>query len=464
VVMRFAPNPNGPLTLGHARGVVVNSELVRKYGGTFILRFDDTDPRIKRPLLEAYDWIAEDCAWLEARPDKIYIASERIPTYYEYAEKLVELGKAYVCECEREEFKKLKDAKTSCKCYGSGNSLDKWRRMLSGGFEEGEAVLRIRTDITHPDPALRDWVAFRIIKEDHPRVGDKYVVWPMLDFESAIEDHLLEVTHIIRGKDLADSEKRQTYVYDYFGWKYPSVLHWGRISLLEYGKFSTSEISKGIKEGKFSGWDDPKLPTVRAFKRRGIKPQAIRNLMAGLGLSLNDITVSLENLYAENRKIVDGLANRFFYVEDPVRLVIKNPPCKTFRMPLHPVHRERGVREHPLRVEDKKTEVLISRADARALSVGSLVRLIGLCVVAIEEASDDTLVGSNSEQKTSDKIQWVQDGASCTLVTPEGASRGLCERGCLSLSAGDIIQFERVGFARLDEKRGDMLVFYLAHR
>jgi len=170
VVMRFAPNPNGPATIGSARGIVVNSELVKKYSGTFILRFDDTDAKIKRPLLEAYKWYVEDCEWLDAKPDKVVTASDRIEKYYEHAEKLIQLGKAYVCFCEQEKFKKLKDAGKPCEHRETkkDENLKHWKEMLQGKYNEGDVVLRIKTDLKHRDPAIRDWVAFRILKVGIP--------------------------------------------------------------------------------------------------------------------------------------------------------------------------------------------------------------------------------------------------------------------------------------------------------
>ncbi|MCG7853335.1 MAG: glutamate--tRNA ligase family protein, partial [Methanosarcinaceae archaeon] len=182
VVMRFAPNPNGPPTLGSTRGIVINSEYVKKYGGSFIIRFDDTDPQTKRPMLEAYDWYLEDCKWLGAVPDKVVIASDRIPVYYMYAEKLLGMGHAYVCFCKGEDFKKYKDAKEPCphRDQTPEVNLEYWNKMLAGDYEEKEVVVRIKTDITHKDPALRDFGAFRIVKAPHPRpeVADRYVVWP----------------------------------------------------------------------------------------------------------------------------------------------------------------------------------------------------------------------------------------------------------------------------------------------
>ena len=327
LVMRFAPNPNGPPTIGSSRGIIVNSEYTKKYNGKFIVRFDDTDPATKRPMLEAYDWYLDDCEWLGAKPDEVVIASDRIQKYYEVAQQLIEKGSAYVCFCEQEEFKALKDVKKACPHREEevGKNLESWKKMISGEYKEQEAVLRIKTDIAHKDPAIRDWVAFRIIKTPHPRpaVGGKYNVWPLLDFEGAVEDHFLGTTLIIRGKDLADSEIRQRYIYKYMDWKYPETMHWGRVQIHEFGKLSTSGLKKAISEGTYTGWDVPRLPTIRALRRRGIRSEALRKFMIELGLGETDISLSLDTLYAENRKIVDPAANRYFFVWNPVELEVE---------------------------------------------------------------------------------------------------------------------------------------------
>jgi len=158
VIMRFAPNPNGPATLGSARGIVLNSEYAKRYNGSFILRFDDTDPQTKRPILEAYGWYLEDCDWLGASPDVVVTASDRIDTYYRYAERLLEKGFAYVCTCSQKHFKKFKEKAIQCPDRDNTprENLQLWRQMLNGHFGEKEAVLRIKTDMTSKNPALRD--------------------------------------------------------------------------------------------------------------------------------------------------------------------------------------------------------------------------------------------------------------------------------------------------------------------
>ena len=461
--MRFAPNPNGALTLGHARGVATNHHLARKYSGRFILRFDDTDPRTKKPLKEAYDWIVEDCKWLGCPPDEVVTASQNLDTYYQYAVQLIEKGQAYVCTCEREAFKTLKDQMLSCPCRGKTpkENMDGWKRMLTN-CAEGEAVLRIKTDIKNPDPALRDWTAFRIIEDEHPLVGKKYRVWPMLDFESAIEDHIRGVTHILRGIDLMDSGLKQKYIYDYFGWQYPNVILWGRIQIEDIGRFSTSKMAEDIASGKYTGWDDPQLPTLRAMRRRGILPQSIREFVLGLGLSDSAASVSLETLYALNRKILDESANRYFFIPEPVRLEVEGLPGKTIRMPLHPSFKDRGVREQCMRDDGC---LYISKSDA-GMAVGQTVKLMGLPCVEITSVGDGLVKAkySPAENKKVGKIQCLQDYVECEVMKPDGGKdAGYCEPHCKDLEVGTIVQFERYGFCRLDSKEGG-LVFVFGHK
>jgi glutamyl-tRNA synthetase len=466
LVMRFAPNPNGPPTLGSARGIVVNSEYTRKYHGKLIIRFDDTDPATKRPMLEAYGWYLDDCRWLGAIPDEVVIASDRIPRYYEVAEQLIRKDGAYVCFCEQEVFKALKDAKEPCphREQGMEKNLECWKKMLSGDYEEQEAVLRIKTDIAHKDPAIRDWVAFRIIKTPHPRpeVGDKYCAWPLLDFEGAVEDHLLGTTLIIRGKDLADSEKRQKYVYKYMGWTYPKTMHWGRVQIHEFGKLSTSGIKKAIAEGIYTGWDDPRLPTIRAIRRRGIRPEALRKFMIDLGLGETDISLSLDTLYAENRKLVDPVANRYFFVWDPVGMNIKGAEPKIAKAPLHPSRG--GMREIPV-----GTTVLVCRNDVETLKEGEKLRLKDLYNIQITSISPliAKFIGTDMDLVKKEKariIHWVPpDGLKVKVLSPDGEYTGVGERG-IEKEVDKVVQFERFGFVRIDSVSGDEIVAYFTHK
>jgi len=288
----------------------------------------------------------------------------------------------------------------------------------------------------------------------------------MLDFESAIEDHLLGTTLIIRGIDLADSEGRQRYVYDYLKWDYPKTLHWGRVRLEEFGKFSTSMIKKAIAEGLYTGWDDPRLPTLMALRRRGIQPETIRKTMVGLGLGENDVALSMETIYAENRKILDPKVSRYFFVEEPLKLSIKGAPVTVVKNPLHPSYKERGAREYTLTPDASgNIDVFISKKDSIELADGETIRFMNLFNVKIKKdaagISADYVPGKILDVK---KVQWVSEHLEAELVTPEGTLKGYCEKSAASVNVGDVIQFERVGFARLDSKCEEKMIFYFGHR
>jgi len=460
VVMRFAPNPNGPPTLGSARGIIVNSEYVKKYGGKFIIRFDDTDPVKKRPMPEAYGWYLEDCNWLDAKPDLVITASERIDKYYPIAEELIRRGGAYVCGCAQGVFKEHKDKGIACEHRDQSieQNLELWKQMLDGRLAEGQAVLRVKTDMSHKDPAIRDWPAFRIVTTPHPLVGDRYRVWPLLDFESAVEDHLLGTTHILRGKDLADSGSRQRYLYRYLGWEYPKVIHWGRIKIHQFGSFSTSKLRKAIEAGEYTGWDDPRVPTVRAMRCRGIRPEALRRFMIDLGVGETDISISMDSIYAENRKLVDQEANRYFFVWNPVSLQIEGDVPASGHAPLHPTI-DRGWRDIPA-----GNSLFICRSDLETLKVGDNIRLKDLCNVEMTslEPARARFLGKDVGKRTK-IIHWAPaDGPAVKVMKPDGIDEGIGEAG-IAGELGKVVQFERYGFVRINFL-GNPIVAYFAHR
>ena len=465
IVMRFAPNPNGPATLGHSRGMVLHAQYQQQYKAAgkkikMILRYDDTDPATKVPMLEAYDSLLEDFRWLGGSPDLILTASDRIDTYYDHAQQVIDKGHAYVCRCSQETFKALKDKGEPCphRLQSPEVNLRDWTRMLDGSFQPGEAVLRIATDIKHPDPALRDWVAFRILNEKHPRVGDKYRVWPLLDFQSAIEDHLQGVTHIMRGKDLIDSERKQTYVYGYMGWTYPTTVHWGRVSIHEFGKVSKSLLAEGIKSGKFRGWDDVRLPTLAAMRRRGIRPDAIRNFWVSLGLTEKDVAASMENVEAENRKLVEPEANRFFFVADPQPLEVTELPKEGLlgHAPLHPEHPERGKRS--VNFPPPRAKIFLDKKDHDALRKDEVLRLKDLGNVRYVGDNKAVFAGNDLGilRQGARIVHWVSAASGATVPVDvhmpddEGTTvKGLAETDCVR-DLGKVIQFERFGFVRLE--------------
>ncbi len=461
VVMRFAPNPSGPLHLGHARASILNDYYVRRYGGRYVLRIEDTDPRRVDP--EAYDMVREDIEWLGLGITDIVYQSDRLDIYYDLCRKLIELGGAYVCVCDAERFRELKLKGKACPCreQTAEENLELWQRMLDGEFYEGDVTVRVKTDLTHPDPAMRDYSAMRIVSAPlHPRVDA--TVFPLMNFSVAADDHLLGITHVIRGKDHIANTRRQRYIFDYFGWKPPVYRHYGRMGISGV-VLSTSGMREGIRSGIYTGWDDIHLGTLRAIARRGIEAEAVRNAMVDIGIGETDISFSWENLYAKNKELVDPKANRYFFVPDPVEVTVADAPLHSARAALHPNDPARGVR-----VLTAVGRVLLPRGDIEGKS---MVRLKDLYNVRIEQDGDLLRVsyaGDSLEDARREKapiIQWLPAGVGlpCHLRRQEGDLEGLCE----PLVAGEadrVVQFERIGFARIDSVDGGRVSAYFAHR
>ncbi|WP_423750587.1 glutamate--tRNA ligase [Salinirarus marinus] len=464
VRMRAAPNPNGPWHLGHARMPAVIGTYKEMYDGSFVVRFDDTDPETKRPDLDAYDAILDAIGYLGFEPDEVLRASDRLELYYDHARRLVELGGAYTCSCPGEAFSEKKNAGEPCphRDKDAETTMAEFEAMVDGEYDAGEMVLRVKTDITHKNPALRDWVAFRIIDTPHPRPeAAEYRCWPMLDFQSGVDDHLTGVTHIIRGIDLQDSAKRQRFVYDYFDWSYPEVVHWGHVQVDEYDvKLSTSTIKELIDRGELDGWDDPRAPTLASLRRRGIRGQAIVDAMIELGTSTSNVELSMSSIYANNRDAVDDEANRYFLVRDGVELPVVGGP-DAGHPPLHPDHDERGTREVPV-----PGAVLVEPDDVPPN--GKRVWLKGYGCVrhnrdAFEYTGDDIDAVREEDVPV---VHWVpaDGGVPLRLRTMDGDVDGVAEPDFADAAVDDVVQFERVGFARVDARGDDESVAYFAHK
>jgi glutamyl-tRNA synthetase len=463
VRMRLAPNPNGPWHIGHARMPAVVGRYKERYDGWMLCRFDDTDPETKRPEMGAYDAILDAIEYLGFEPDEVVRASDRMETYYEHARALIDRGGAYTCSCLAGEFSALKNDGEACphRDKDPETTREEFDAMVDGEYAAGGMVLRVRTDIEHKNPALRDWVAFRLIDTPHPReAASEYRCWPLLDFQSGIDDHLFGITHVIRGIDLQDSAKRQGFLYEYFDWEYPEVLHWGHVQLDAYDvTMSTSTIKVLIEAGDLDGWDDPRAPTVASLRRRGIRGGAITDAMSELGTSTSNVDLAMSSIHAANRDRIDDETDRAFLVRDGVAKTVIGGP-ETGTPPVHPNHDERGVREIPV-----EGGVLVEPDDVPPN--GKRVWLKGYGPVrhtrdAFEFTGEGIEVVREADVPV---IHWVPADSNrpLRLRTPEGDVEGHAEPGVADDDPDEMVQFERVGFARIDRQEDGRTVAYFAH-
>ena len=463
VVLRFAPNPNGPLTLGHARGVTINSEYAKNYDGKVVLRFDDTDSKVKPPLKEAYSWIEEDYKWLTGKePDIIVRASERMDIYMKYAKKMLNEGFGYVCKCSAENFKKLRDSSKECPCRikDPKENLSDWDEMNNGIISEGMAVVRVKTEMNLPNPALRDWPALRIQHTTHPMVGDKYKVWPLLDFQSAIEDYEQGVTHIIRGKDLMDSTRKQTLLYKHFEWEYPETLYWGRVKIHEFGSFSTSGMRKEIENGNYSGWDDPRLPTLRALRRRGFDSDAMRDFWIDLGLTQKDISVSLQTIESFNSSKIDSNCERRVFVRNPhmIRLDDNNIQIeRKLNLNKHPLNEIKGHREWDL--ED--LEIYVESRDLKH----SEIRLKDFVDIEIQDSNG--IIQSIERTDKRQIVHWLPKSiAKKAILTIPKDNQIIIQEGMMEdfqIIKNNVVQLERVGYAKIESNDDGVIKLLWLH-
>ncbi len=457
VVMRLAPYPSGPLHIGNARMVILNDEYVKRYGGRLLLVHDDTiGSEEKVPIPEAYGLVEEGLEWLGVECHDVLFKSDRLPTFYEWGRRLLEVEGAYICLCSAQELREKREAGRQCehRDFGREENLERWDEMLAGAYAEGEAVVRLKTDMQHPNPAFRDRVLFRISDREHPRVGVRYRVWPLLEFSWAVDDHILGITHVLRGKDLVMEDEMERAIWDYLGIQGPSFVHYGVLRLKD-AELSKSAQRRLIEAGRLTGADDPRTWSLQSLKARGIRPEALRSFILSFGLSLTDIEVPAETLYTENRRLIDSEANRYFFVPEPNAVRIEGLPELREAHPLiHPDFPERGNRTIP-----GSEEVLLSQRDVTTHK-GEEVRLKDWCNIQL----DDVVRFTSWEVKNVPKIQWLSVGVPTRVLMPDGSwMEGVGEAVISELPEGALVQFERFGFARL-RKTGQHPEFSFAHR
>ena len=470
VVTRFLPEPNGFLHLGHAKAAFLNAELARQYGGKLLLRFDDTNPeKEKQEFVEA---IKADAEWLGLHFDgKETYASDLIPQYYAFAKQLIAQGDAFVCVCTQEQIKQNRMEKKECSCRGKSmeENASAWEQMLAGGMNEGDSILRLKGDVQSDNTVMRDPTLFRILQTQHYRQGAKYKVWPTYDFEVSISDSLEGVTHALRSKEYELRDELYYFILDKLSLRKPFVYDFSRLNIR--GNALSKRLVKPFIEAKqVSGWEDPRLLSLRGMKRRGILPQAIREFVLGFGLSKVESNPSIEKLLNENQKLLEPTAEHYFFVSKPVKFLVKNSREAYVKLPKHPSDAGKGNR-----VLHAKKEFYLSKNDTDSIKEGETFRLIQLYNVKLLKKTPNSLIGefagmdlAEEDKRETKKLQWVpaesavagelvciSDLLKGDVFNPKSlvVESGFGEEECKKLDEGAVVQFDRIGLARLDDKK-----------
>jgi glutamyl-tRNA synthetase len=468
VVTRFPPEPNGFPHIGHAKAVFISYEYAKMYKGKLILRFDDTNPAAEK--LEYYDAIREGLEWLGVEPDVVKNTSDDMEMIYRYAKRFIEDGYLYVCLCDAETVKQNRGSAKECEHRNSGTekSLENWEKMFNE-YDIGTAIVRFKGNMAALNTVMRDPTMFRIIEEPHPLKGTRYRVWPTYDFVAPIEDSTDGVTHAFRAKEYELRDELYYRIIETGRLRRPRLVEFSRLSF-RGTPVSKRKIRPLVEQNLVDGWSDPRLPTLIALRRRGILPEAVREFVTSLGVSKSESEPTWDLLEAVNRKLIDALAKRYFFVPDPVSLEVPDAPALDLKLKLHP---DKDLGE---RAVNTATKFFIAASDANALKVGDVFRLMELFNVKVVR-KDGKIIGSFAGTeiiKESKKIQWVTEGSLQFAVKVPGVLyiddvyneksmqivNGLAEKSCEDLKIGGIIQFIRFGFCRIDEPR----VAILAHK
>ena len=327
---RFPPEPNGYLHIGHAKSIWLNFGLAREFGGKTNLRFDDTNP--EKEEQEYVDSIMEDVHWLGFDwEDRLFYASDYFGQLYEWAVQLIRDGKAYVCDLNAEEVRKYRGTLTEpgtpspYRNRSVEESLDLFQRMRAGEFPDGSRTLRARIDMASPNLNMRDPVMYRILRATHHRTGDTWCIYPMYDFAHGQSDSIERITHSICTLEFEDHRPLYDWFCDALGIYHPQQIEFDRLNLT-YTLLSKRKLLQLVRDGHVRGWDDPRMPTLSGFRRRGYTPEAIRSFCGSIGVSKTNGIVELGLLEHHLREDLNKRAPRAMAVLRPLKVVIDNYP------------------------------------------------------------------------------------------------------------------------------------------
>jgi len=396
VVTRFPPEPNGFLHIGHAKSILLNFGLARRYGGRAHLRFDDTNPTTEET--EYVEGIQADVRWLAGDWDALHYASDYFERMYECAERLVREGRAYVDSQPQEAIRGQRGDFNTPGVNGpfrdrpAAESLDLLRRMRAGEFPDGACVLRARIDMAHRNVLLRDPLLYRIRHAHHHRTGDRWCIYPMYDYAHPLEDAFEGVTHSICTLEFESNRELYDWVLDALGpWDpRPRQYEFARLAL-GFTVMSKRKLLQLVEEGRVSGWDDPRMPTLAGMRRRGVTPEALRDFAELIGVARNNSVVDIGKLEFAIRGDLESRCPRALAVLDPLPVTLTNWPegkVEELRIPWWPADPARGDRAVPM-----GRDLLVERedfaedppADWKRLAPGREVRLAGAYLVRCDQ-------------------------------------------------------------------------------
>ncbi|HVJ64322.1 MAG TPA: glutamine--tRNA ligase/YqeY domain fusion protein [Bdellovibrionota bacterium] len=507
VATRFPPEPNGYLHIGHAKSICLNFGLARDYSGSCNLRFDDTNPAAEE--VEYVESIQADVQWLGFNWTELHYASDYFDMLYKYAQDLIRADKAYVCHLSPDQIREYRGTLTApgrdspYRGRSAEESLKLFEEMKNGKFAEGECVLRAKIDMASPNINMRDPAIYRVKKAHHHRTGDKWNIYPMYDYAHCISDALERITHSICTLEFEDHRPLYDWILDQLDVPaHPQQIEFARLNLT-YTVMSKRKLLQLVKEKHVNGWDDPRLPTLQGYRRRGYTPASIRTFCEKIGVTKKDSLIDVGTLEGCLRDDLNEKAPRIMAVLKPIKVTLVNYPegqTETIEAPVHPQKPELGTRTmsfgRTLYIESDDFMEVPAKKFFR-LAPGAEVKLryayVIKCLEVVKDASGNVIElkceydpGTKSGAETVQKkvkgvIHWVSETGSeraevrlyDRLFAQENTSKSddgkdfldminpnsleliqgaWIEKSIASAKAEDAYQFERLGYFVVDRK------------
>ena len=507
---RFPPEPNGYLHIGHAKAICLNFSLADEYQGKCNLRFDDTNPTAEDE--EYVKSIQSDVKWLGYNWDNLCFASDYFQQMYDYAIQLITNGSAYVCDLSADEIHEKRGSLTSpgqdspFRNRSIEENLVLFKQMKNGDFENGSHTLRAKIDMAHANMNMRDPVIYRILHAHHHRTGNDWCIYPMYDWAHGLEDSIEKITHSLCTLEFQDHRPIYDWFLDQLDVYHPQQIEFARLNL-SYTVMSKRKLKKLVDDNLVSGWDDPRMPTISGFRRRGYSPKSIQNFMFEVGIAKRDNVMEIAKLESTLREDLNKRCERRMAVLNPLKVVITNYPedqVETLRAVNNPENESDGKRDLPF-----SKEIYIEKDDFMEdppkkffrLSPGREVRLRYAYFITCEEVIKDSegnitelhckydpeTKGGNSPdgRKVKATLHWVSASNSIDAeirkydrlfhkpepdkednfmdaINPnslEVLSNCKLEPSLMDVQIGESIQFERLGYFCKDPDSKDSPVF-----
>ena len=507
---RFPPEPNGYLHIGHAKAICLNFSLADEYQGKCNLRFDDTNPTAEDE--EYVKSIQSDVKWLGYNWDNLCFASDYFQQMYDYAIQLITNGSAYVCDLSADEIHEKRGSLTSpgqdspFRNRSIEENLVLFKQMKNGDFENGSHTLRAKIDMAHANMNMRDPVIYRILHAHHHRTGNDWCIYPMYDWAHGLEDSIEKITHSLCTLEFQDHRPIYDWFLDQLDVYHPQQIEFARLNL-SYTVMSKRKLKKLVDDNLVSGWDDPRMPTISGFRRRGYSPKSIQNFMFEVGIAKRDNVMEIAKLESTLREDLNKRCERRMAVLNPLKVVITNYPedqVETLRAVNNPENELDGKRDLPF-----SKEIYIEKDDFMEdppkkffrLSPGREVRLRYAYFITCEEVIKDSegnitelhckydpeTKGGNAPdgRKVKATLHWVSASNSIDAeirkydrlfhkpepdkednfmdaINPnslEVLSNCKLEPSLMDVQIGESIQFERLGYFCKDPDSKDSPVF-----